>query len=100
MKAKRCLCLSLYHFFLSLLVTCFSMYIVSRQLNGEVLLEGLNQVLGVINIILLSPSYWLYERLNGNYQWLLFAANSLVWGIALELLIARLHTRKQRHYFG
>lgn len=98
MHIKRGLCLSLYHFFLSLLVTCFSMYVVSRQLNGEFLLEGLSQALGVINIILLSPSYWLYEHLSGAYQWLLFTANSLVWGIALELLITKLHTR--RKYFA
>ncbi len=97
MKTKRFLCLSLYHFFLNLLVTCFSIYVVSRQLNGESLLNSLSHVLGIINIILLSPSYWLYEHLSNTYQWMLFASNSLIWGIALELLIARLHTPK-RHY--
>lgn len=98
MKIKRFIYLSLYHFFLSLLITCFSMYIVSRQLQGELLLDELSQVLGAINIFLLSPSYWLYDKASGAGQWLLFVTNSLVWGIALELLIARLHTRRNHYH--
>ena len=98
MNTKRFICLSLYHFFLSLLITCFSMYIVSRQLQGELLLEDLSQVLGVINIVLLSPSYWLFERASGALQWGLFIANSFVWGIGLELLIARLHTPRSYYH--
>lgn len=97
-NAKRCLYISLYHCFFSLLITCLSLYIVSRQLQGEALLDELSQVLGIINIVLLSPSYWLYEGASGTSQWLLFIANSIVWGIALELLIIRLHTPRNHYY--
>lgn len=103
-RLRSAVLFSLYHFFICLLAVSLSYYLAMKSFDQGLPSGLVSNILSVIALILMSPLLWVLELsqtkvLSGAGEWLIFAINSLLWGISLELFIARRQTRKQRRYF-